>query len=137
LTGRELTEILVTAGENMALRCCLLTCLLANESDLVENDNEFSAAGDPTETSLIVSALKGRLVREDIKKEFSKLDEIPFESENFYMAVLTKTPEQGKNMVWVKGAPERILEMCADSQTSAAGEKIHLDKDEVFPHNPA
>ncbi|MBS4030540.1 MAG: HAD-IC family P-type ATPase [Clostridiales bacterium] len=129
--GNEQTSE-VTAGENVALRCCLLTGLLANESDLVEKDNEFSAAGDPTETALIVSALKGGLNRETIKKEFSKLDEIPFESENFYMAVLTTTPALGKNMVWVKGAPERLLEMCADTQINATGDKIDLNKDEVL-----
>jgi len=78
---------------------------LCNNASLVENEDGYSIIGDPTEGALVVSATKA-----GITKKPPRLDEIPFESEQQYMATLHE--EQGGNVIYVKGSPERVLQMC-------------------------
>lgn len=89
---RELVETL-TAG------------YLCNNAALVKDDNGYSIKGDPTEGALIVSAAKAGIV-----ENMPRLDTIPFEPEQQYMATLHHGKEN--NIVYVKGSPERILGMC-------------------------
>lgn len=90
-----------------AVRAC-------NDANVEEKDGEWKLNGTPTEGALVTLALKGGL--EAFKPE--RLDDIPFESEHKYMATLNKV--EGKTYVFVKGAPEKLLEMC-DKQFSAEG----------------
>ncbi len=81
---------------------------LCNNTHLAEEKGEYSIVGDPTEGALIVSATKANI---HINAEkFQKIDEIPFESELQYMATL-HSKEDGR-IIYVKGSPEKILEMC-------------------------
>ncbi|MCL7413671.1 MAG: HAD-IC family P-type ATPase, partial [ANME-2 cluster archaeon] len=78
---------------------------LCNNAGIVEKDG-YSIIGDPTEGALLVSAMKA-----GIDDGRFKLDEIPFESEQQYMATLHEA--DGGNIIYVKGSPERVLEMCS------------------------
>ena len=84
--------------------------LLCNESNVYEEDGLYKVDGDPTEGALIVSASKARLRIEDEKDNYPQIGILPFESERGYMATLHKYKE--KKFVFVKGAPERVLDMC-------------------------
>ena len=84
--------------------------LLCNESQLVEKDGRFVVQGDPTEGALIVSALKAGLDPEEEKKRYPQLSIIPFESDRGYMATLHE--HRGKKLIYVKGAPEKVINMC-------------------------
>jgi magnesium-transporting ATPase (P-type) len=96
--------------------CGLLrTGMLCNESNLYEEDGQFKVDGDPTEGALIVSAMKVGLVPEEEKKLFPQISILPFESDRGFMATLHQ--HDGKKIIFVKGAPERVIEMC--SQTSS------------------
>jgi len=86
---------------------------LCNNAALVTDEQSYSIKGDPTEGALIISATKA-----GITKSFAKLDEIPFESSQQYMATLHEN--QGENIVFVKGSPERVLKMC-DTQLMDGG----------------
>lgn len=63
--------------------------------------------GDPTEIALLVSARKSGM--KDLRKEYKKLDEVPFESERKMMSVLFEG--DGKTM-YTKGAVEEVLKRC-------------------------
>ena len=78
---------------------------LVNNAALTEDKAEHGIVGDPTEGALVVSAAKA-----GITKKPPRLDEIPFESEQQYMATLHE--EQGGNVIYVKGSPEKVLRMC-------------------------
>ncbi len=79
---------------------------LCSNSALVEDEQKlYSIKGDPTEGALIVSATKA-----NVTEKFPKLDEIPFEPDQQYMATLHKS--KGENIIYVKGSPEKVLEMC-------------------------
>lgn len=91
--------------------------LLCNESNIYEEDGQYKVDGDPTEGALIVSAMKAGLVPEEEKKHYPQIAIIPFESERGYMATLHR--HRGKKLIFAKGAPEKVLDMCTES---AAGD---------------
>jgi Ca2+-transporting ATPase len=87
--------------------------LLCNESSVYEEETgQYRVAGDPTEGALIFSALKAGLNPEEEKKNYPQIAMIPFESERGYMATLHR--HRGKKILYVKGAPERVLDMCTE-----------------------
>jgi magnesium-transporting ATPase (P-type) len=94
---------------------------MCNSAALVKNEDRYHIIGDPTEGALIVSAAKA-----GITEKLPKLDEVPFESERRYMATLHEDKE--KNIIFVKGSPETILEMCPDQLTDEGIEPVK-DKD--------
>ena len=89
-----------------ALVSILTAGLLCNNATLRENNGVWEMLGDPTEGALVVSARKAGLV-----KESARLDEVPFESQLQYMATLHK--DTLDHVIYVKGAPERLLRMCS------------------------
>ncbi len=99
--------------------------LLCNESDVYEEEGQYKVDGDPTEGALIVSAIKAGFKIEDEKEKYQQIAIIPFESERGYMATLHR--HRGKKVLFVKGAPEKVLDMCAKNMN---GED--LDKKEVL-----
>lgn len=66
--------------------------------------------GDPTEGSLIVSAAKAGLIKEELEIEYQRIDEIEFTSERKMMTTIHK--HHGEKVAYVKGAPEVVLKMC-------------------------
>lgn len=98
-----------------ALEQLLRAVRACNDASIEEVEGEWKLNGSPTEGALLTLALKAGMKGFQPKR----LDDIPFESEHKYMATLNEA--EGKNYVFVKGAPERIMEMCA-KQLSAKGQ---------------
>lgn len=90
---------------------------LCNNAALVEDETGFNIRGDPTEGALIVSAAKA-----GISKSLPRLDEVPFESEQQYMATLNKG--EMENIICVKGSPESVLKMCQSQLVEGANEPL-------------
>jgi len=86
--------------------------LLCNEAELYEEDDQYKVSGDPTEGALIVSALKGGLDPITERELYPQLAAIPFESDWGYMATLHQF--QDKKYMFVKGAPEKVVNMCTE-----------------------
>jgi len=99
--------------------------MLCNESSLYEEKGQFKINGDPTEGALIVSAMKADLSFEEEKIRYPQLSTLPFESERGFMATLHQ--DNGKKIIFVKGAPEKVIEMC-----SKAPERDQLDREKAF-----
>lgn len=67
------------------------------------------------EGALVTLAAKaGREARRE-RETWTRFDEIPFDAEHRFMASLHRCGERGR-MVFVKGAPERLLAMCAGQE---------------------
>jgi Ca2+-transporting ATPase len=110
-------EILAEGGhidieKSKNLQMVLRIGMLCNESNIYEEEGQYKVDGDPTEGALIVSAMKAGLNPEDEKEKYPQIGIVPFESEKGFMATLHR--HGGKNIVFVKGAPERVLDMCTD-----------------------
>jgi len=93
------------ARESQELVETLRAGYLSNNATLVEDERGYGIRGDPTEAALVVSAAKA-----DITEKFPRLDEIPFEAEQQYMATLHEGKRE--NTIYVKGSPEKVLRMC-------------------------
>ncbi|MFH1639895.1 MAG: HAD-IC family P-type ATPase [Chloroflexota bacterium] len=106
-------------GHN-ALMETLRAGYLCNNATLVKDENEHHVIGDPTEGALMVSAAKA-----GITEKSERLDEIPFESENMYMATLYES--QQDNVIYVKGSPEVVLKMCRSQQTDTGSEQLNIE----------
>ena len=86
--------------------------LLCNDAALSERGGAWYLEGDPTEGALLTLALKAGLDLGFEHKSAPRTDAIPFESEHRFMATLHHD-HAGHVYTYVKGAPERVLEMCA------------------------
>jgi magnesium-transporting ATPase (P-type) len=85
--------------------------LLCNDAVLDERDGEWLLQGDPTEGALLTLGIKAGFDLPAEQKAWPRSDVIPFESENRFMATLHHD-HNGHGIVYIKGAPERLLEMC-------------------------
>lgn len=92
------------AAETAAMRECLYAGLRCNDA-VVE---EGRTTGDPTEIALI-SAAHDRGV--GATEGTTRVAEVPFTPESRLMAVLD-SDAQGAQTVWIKGAVERVLDLC-------------------------
>jgi len=100
--------------------------ILCNDASLEKRNNEWLVHGDPMEGALLVAGLKAGLDIEAETKQYPRTDLIPFESEHRFMATLHHS-HSGEAFIFIKGAPERILEMCAYQKTMKG--KVPIDKD--------
>ena len=89
----------------------LLTALLGNtctESSISLDGDSWKITGDPTEAALMI--LSNKLNLDDLS--FQILVDIPFESENQFMAVRALSAVD--SYAFAKGAPEKIIERCSN-----------------------
>lgn len=100
--------------------------ILCNDASLQEVDGEWRVHGDPTEGALIVLGIKAGLDHAVELRQRPRIDIIPFESEYRFMATLHREQYDGAT-IYVKGAPEQVLEMC--SHQRMVGEDRALDRD--------
>jgi len=86
--------------------------ILCNDATISKEEGAWRVNGDPTEGALITAAMKAGLDPSLLSEEFPRVDTIPFESEHRFMATLHHD-HAGHSFVFLKGAPEKVLEMCA------------------------
>ena len=86
--------------------------LLCNDAGLRQNGAAFVVDGDPMEGALVTLAVKAGMEPEALRRAIPRTDEIPFDAAHRFMATLHHSHD-GDAFVFVKGAPERILAMCA------------------------
>ncbi len=86
--------------------------LLCNDATLAHADGEWRLSGDPTEGALVTLALKAGLNADDERSNWVRVDEVPFESENRFMATLHHDHKRAVARIYLKGAPERVLDLC-------------------------
>ncbi len=96
--------------------------IVENPDEKIEN---WILHGDETEKAILLSAVKFGLDYKKNQQNFPRLDEIPFDSERMWMATLHKT--KNSKIIFVKGAPERILKMSSYIKTEKG--EIELTKD--------
>ncbi|HEY8340400.1 MAG TPA: HAD-IC family P-type ATPase, partial [Egibacteraceae bacterium] len=93
-----------------------------NDAHVAEEDGRWVLVGEPTEGALRVLGLKAGVEA----GAWSRLAEIPFESATKHMAVLV-ADSTGRRQVMVKGAPDRVLDMCT-TQLGPDGSAQALDR---------
>lgn len=101
------------------------SALLANDGELRRNGDQWDVEGDLVDGALLAFAAKAGL---DIAKERAtspRVDEIPYEADQQYMATLNRAADGFE--LRVKGAPERVLDLCATVASRNGG--LPLDRE--------
>lgn len=103
-------------------RSLLEAGVLCNDASLQEESGRWTVTGDPTEGALLTAAEKAGLKVSDVRQESPRLDAIPFESENQFMATLHRVGEA--SVLLLKGAPEVILSRCSEVEAKEVHEQV-------------
>lgn len=91
----------VSLLEMMSL-CC--------DASIVIEDNKINQLGDPTETAILISAYKHRMLKEDLNNEHPRIASVPFDSDRKLMTSINKYGD--KYRVIVKGAFDVLSNKC-------------------------
>ncbi|MEW7975369.1 MAG: cation-transporting P-type ATPase [Candidatus Thiodiazotropha endolucinida] len=124
----SLSDSVIDAKAHGVLIECLRAGLLCNDSRLIHNENKWGIEGDPTEAALVSAALKAGLTVESSEQEYPRIDTLPFESENHYMATLHQTTAEAHGIIYLKGSVESIVSRCQDA-LDPNGDRTQLDTD--------
>ncbi|MDJ0758862.1 MAG: cation-transporting P-type ATPase [Woeseiaceae bacterium] len=108
------------------LQALTLAAILCSDATVRLKDGEWRVDGDPMEAALLVAGMKSGLDPVFVRKSWPRDDEIPFESEHRFMATLHHDHE-GRGAVYIKGAPERLLEMCSRQRGLEGDEDLDRD----------
>ncbi|NTV95206.1 MAG: HAD-IC family P-type ATPase [Thiobacillus sp.] len=106
LAGRD-----VPVSEHPELIDIARAGLLCNDAELGRIGDDWELAGDPTEGALVTLAMKAGLAPAYEREALPRIDLIPFESRHRFMATLHHD-HGGHGLVYLKGAPENVLELC-------------------------
>ena len=109
---------------NEELRLMLTAGALCNDSELKCVDSTCKVSGDPTEGALVTAAEKAGLIKSELSERMPRIDEIPFDSERAYMATLNDA--EGKRYIFVKGAPEKVIQACSFMRSN--GQIVEFDE---------
>ncbi len=104
------------AVEDVDLFDTLWAGMMCNDSVM----RDGKAEGEPTEAALLFAAQLPNM-----KHPLPRLDEIPFETTIGYMATLHE--QDGKNIIFVKGAHERVIDTCTRAQASGGPGEINQE----------
>jgi Ca2+-transporting ATPase len=119
----------------------LRTGYLCNDSKLTsetkdDGQTKWVIIGDPTEGSLMVLGKKGGIDEKDIEENFSKVQDLPFDSDRKLMSVVYENYSTKKTDAYVKGAPDFVLNKCSKIIVNGKIRKItKKDKDEILKIN--
>ncbi|MDT0194040.1 HAD-IC family P-type ATPase [Arthrobacter sp. AB6] len=124
------------AAQDEGLYWSLLAGGACNDARIIREGQHWQARGDPTEAAMVVAAVKGGVDAGEFLSSHPRTGTLPFASEHQYMATLhtSAVPDgSGKDsgIVLVKGAVERVLELCA-AQMDHQGRAIPLARQPVL-----
>ncbi len=108
----QLDDAPVQANDFPPLQLAIQAGVLCNDASLIEEDGQWQLTGDPTEGALLALGGKTGLPQSQARARWPRMDSIPFESEHRFMASFHEDAD-AQPWIFVKGAPERILDMCA------------------------
>ncbi len=116
-----------TTSDRVPLFDLARAALLCNDAELVNADGQWQVSGDPMEGALL--AFAGRVLDDEHgeRERRTRTDLIPFDARHRFMATLHHD-HLGHAAIRVKGAPERVIAMCA-SERGPDGIERPLDAD--------
>ncbi len=105
------------AGRDNVMDLMGRVSMLCNDAELFQVEGVWKVEGDPTEGALYPFANKLGMDRKAEQQAYPRIDAIPFESEHKFMATLHRAAD-GTDAIYVKGAPEVIMDACDRQQLS-------------------
>jgi len=106
LTQNRMTVVKHSADDEK-----LLKIAMALSSDAELDGESGQAVGEPTECALVNDAVKAGMPKTQLKKEYPRVGEAPFDSMRKMMSTIHQT-EDGRIVQFTKGAPDVVLGRC-------------------------
>lgn len=105
----------------------LKECIAINTTANLDHSDasKIKTIGNPTEGALLLWLNKQGVNYLDLRESLEVLDRIQFTTELKYMATIVKSAVTGKPIVYVKGAPDILMNMCSLTDTD---KKSYNDK---------
>ncbi|ASQ90726.1 carbonate dehydratase [Prosthecochloris sp. GSB1] len=113
----------VDLQEHSQMRALAHISLLCNDASLEYREGQWEISGDPTEGALVVLGKKAGYDPEPERGMWPRVDMIPFESEHRFMATLHHD-HTDRAFIYLKGAPEIVLERCLKQRNGDADEPL-------------
>lgn len=83
--------------------------------------NNPKVLGSPTEGALLLWLNEYKISYQELREEANVVEELPFTTERKYMAVLVNSAlVEGKQILYVKGAPEIVYGLCRQTECNVA-----------------
>jgi calcium-translocating P-type ATPase len=99
------------AGDDPELQQMLYAAILCNDAVAQRHAGTWTLEGDPMEAALLQWSIDLDQHPHEVRERYTRLDEVPFDAENRFMATLHDAPDAGKR-IYLKGAPERVFSLC-------------------------
>lgn len=98
---------------------------LCNDASVEKEGETVKEKGDPIEIALIHLSNAGGVTLADVKKQYERIGEVPFNSDTKIMGTLHKAPSG--QLVAAKGSVEDLLAKCSQLQSGATIKAISED----------
>jgi Ca2+-transporting ATPase len=116
--------------ENEPFANLLRALALSNDAQqkTAGSDNTDEIIGDPTEVALFQAAAEAGYEKSELKKQWPRVMEAPFDSERKRMSTVHE--HDGAFIAYTKGGPENVLPLCDNMLTSDG--LVTVDRDAVL-----
>lgn len=121
LTQNKMTVVEHVADDEKALETAMALC-----SDAEYDADAGEAVGEPTECALVNDAAKNGMIKTQLKEEYVRVGEAPFDSLRKMMSTLHETKDH-KIIQFTKGAPDEVLKCCTHAMVN--GEKVPMTEE--------
>jgi len=113
IDGKELENNKVQTLDSLLHNAVLCNDARLRSHKLEEDERKWEVYGDPTEGALLILAAKKGIHKEELSENYTRVDEIPFSSKSKYMVTFHENSSE-KVRVYIKGAPEVVLNLCSN-----------------------
>lgn len=121
LTQNKMTVVEHVADDEKALETAMALC-----SDAEYDADAGEAVGEPTECALVNDAAKNGMIKTQLKEEYVRIGEAPFDSLRKMMSTVHETKEH-EIIQFTKGAPDEVLKCCTHAMVN--GEKVPMTEE--------
>ena len=118
-TGGELIDPEQLKDEMLLKNYCI-----NSNANISEEDGSWSFIGNPTEGSLLAAAAKAGVDYQELRQAADIVRVFPFSSQNKDMSTIVR--ENGKEILYVKGNPEKIVSLCTGISEEEKEKNFHL-----------
>lgn len=118
-TGGELIDPEQLKDEMLLKNYCI-----NSNANISEEDGSWSFIGNPTEGSLLAAAAKAGVDYQELRQAADIVRVFPFSSQNKDMSTIVR--ENGKETLYVKGNPEKIISLCTGISEEEKEKNFHL-----------
>ena len=121
LTQNKMTVVEHVADDEKALETAMALC-----SDAEYDADAGEAVGEPTECALVNDAARNGMIRTQLKEEYVRVGEAPFDSLRKMMSTVHETKDH-KIIQFTKGAPDEVLKCCTHAMVN--GQKVPMTEE--------